>query len=130
MLKCQIRKLFHTTRHADQCWSCLEDTKQASLAERLLAERAHKLNQQNYTPSPFFMAKLAARLRAEAEPYVNSWEHAIPALRGWMFTFSAATLLLIAVAITVNWNTTQPEENIFTANTSDSSQSDAFWMGD
>ena len=120
----------HGTAHTQRCADCIKQTQQAALTDRLMTQRAIQLNRQSYAPSPFFMAKLAARLRAEAEPYGLTWEHALPALRGWMLTVSAAVLLLIAAAVTLTVNSHQPEENVFTASANESAQNDAFWMGD
>ncbi|NOT60172.1 MAG: hypothetical protein HOP19_08100 [Acidobacteria bacterium] len=133
MLYCRMLKLFYGQAHAQQCVNCLAHAQETALVEQLLTQRAHRLDQRPYTPSPFFMAKLAARLRAEAEPYVMTWEHALPALRGlrgWMLTFSAAALLLIAAAVTLTGNASLPEENVFTANANESAQGDAFWTGE
>ena len=130
MLKCRVQKLIHGSAHAQRCVACLEHAQQAALTDRLLTQRAIHLNRQSYLPSPFFMAKLAARLRAEAEPLVLTWEHALPALRGWMLTVSAAALLLMAAAFTLTMNSHPPEENVFTASANESGQNDAFWMED
>ena len=115
--------------HTQRCADCIKQTQRASLADWLMTQRAIQLNRQSYTPSPFFMAKLAARLRTEVDPYVL-WENALPALRGWLLAFSAAALLLIAAAVTLTENSHQSEENVFTASANESVQNDAFWMGD
>ena len=133
MLKCKVQKLMHGSAHAQRCVDCLEQAQQTALTDQLLTQRASELNRQSYTLPPFFMAKLAARLRAEAEPYGLTWEHAVPALRGWLLAFSAAALLLIAAAFTLSANSAQTEEHVFTASASESNElgpNDAFWMGD
>ncbi len=121
----------HGSAHAQRCEACGEATQQTDLIHRLLRQRADQINRQKFAPSPYFMAKLTARLRTEAEPYLLTWEHAVPALRGWMLTFSAAAaLLLMTAAFTLSANPAQPEEHVFTASTNESQQHDAFWLED
>ncbi len=120
----------HGSAHAQRCEACVEATQQADLIHRLLRQRADQINQQSYKPSPYFMAKLTARLRTEVEPYVLTWEHAVPALRGWLLTFSAAALLLTAAAFTLSANSSPSEEHVFTASANESQHNDAFWLGD
>jgi hypothetical protein len=130
MLRCKVQKLWRNSTHTQQCPVCVEREQHAALAaltEQLLVQRARHINQHSQGPSPYFLAKLAARLHGDTE---LTWEQAVPALRGWLLTFSAAALLLLAAAFTLNTNSVHPEEQVFTANTNDNAPSDAFWMGD
>jgi hypothetical protein len=117
----------HGSAHTRQCFDCVEATQQEALSHRLMEQRSQQINQQSYAPSPFFMAKLTARLRTETE----SWEQAVPALRGWLLAFSATTILLMAAAFTLHMNSpAQPEEQVFTASANDSQPNDPFLLGD
>jgi hypothetical protein len=130
MLKCRVQKFVFGIAHTLDCVDCAEQSQHNALIESLLTDRARRINQESHTPSPFFAAKLNAQLRAETQPLALTWEHAVPALRGWMFAFSAAALLLIAAAVSLSANSHPPEENVFTASANESAQTDALWTGD
>ena len=130
MWKCQFFQFMNSSAHRQCCVDCQAQTQQAALAERLLAQRAQAINRQSPAPAHDFIPRLSARLRAETAPYLTTWEHALPSMRGWVVTFSAAALLLTAVAATLALNPDKPEEHAFTASATETVQNDAFWMGD
>ena len=137
MLKCKILKSINPTTHWQSCVACQnqaqQDARREALISRLLTARANDLHQQTFAPAPDFMQKLAARLHAEPDSYLAglvNWEQAIPSLRGWVVTFSAAALLLIALAAPLVLTPTNAEEEIFTANAVESGSNNAFWLGE
>jgi hypothetical protein len=83
--------------HIKVCEPCREAIYLDALGVSLI--RAHSSIEPGSEPgpSPFFMARLRARI--ESERSMSVWETAVTAARGWLLAFGGVTALLLAVSV-------------------------------
>lgn len=90
--------LSNIQEHAASCPKCRREFATHSLFKSLLKEFPNAQNDQDAWEETRLINQVRARIRANKENGLMTWESAVISIRGWLFAFAAAAILLLALS--------------------------------
>lgn len=123
---------FAIGQHAMACSKCRQEFATNSAIKSMLAQYSAALSgddtEQDVWQETRLIHQVKAKIQTAKESGLGSWELAIISVRGWLFAFAAAAVLLLTLsgqlAVTKTNSTAPPIEDLISNNTQPNSSRD------